>query len=217
MKKTGLLIVGMFALAALQAQTLTIQGGTTFSRLKWFDGGDSDFKQYEKTLIGYSGFVGVDYLEKKHFNLSTNAGFIRKGGKEINEFRDETGAKIGEDVSKVKLDYVSINTMASVKAPINDKFTAFLSAGPRFDYLLSCKSEYGELDFDNQWAKPDRNSYGMIVGGGLKYSLSAVQVGVRADYYIECNEIADWIVWPDGNTRITSQTYSVNLTLGYKL
>ena len=90
----------MFALAALQAQTLTIQGGTTFSRLKWFNGGDSDFKRYEKTLIGYSGFVGVDYLEKKHFNLSTNAGFIRKGGKEINEFRDETGAKIGEDVSK---------------------------------------------------------------------------------------------------------------------
>ena len=217
MKKTGLLIVGMFALAALQAQTLTIQGGTTFSRLNWHTDGTLHSERYEKMLIGYSGFVGVDYLEKKHFNLSTNAGFIRKGGKEINEFRDETGAKIGEDVSKAKLDYVSINTMASVKAPLNDKFTAFLSAGPRFDYLLSSKSEYSELDIDNNWTKPNRNSYGMIVGGGVKYFLSALQVGVRADYYIECNEIADWTAEYIGGSRVSSETYSVNLTLGYKL
>jgi hypothetical protein len=65
MKKTGLLIIAMFALATLQAQTLTIQGGTTFSRLNWHTDGTLHSERYEKTLIGYSGFVGVDYEAKR--------------------------------------------------------------------------------------------------------------------------------------------------------
>lgn len=115
MKKTGLLLIGLTFAILLNGQTFKIQGGTSISTLDWQLKGINVDPFYNETLIGYSVFAGVDYFDKQYFNLSSNIGMIRKGGKDEIQLTFADGDLTGETFTeKPTLDYLSINTTIDI-------------------------------------------------------------------------------------------------------
>jgi hypothetical protein len=60
----------------VQAQTIRLENGAAFTSLK----GNEDFSI--GVMRPYQIALGVSYLDRGWFNLSSQAGYIRKGGKE---------------------------------------------------------------------------------------------------------------------------------------
>lgn len=216
MKKTGLLLFGLTIAILTNAQIVKIQGGTSFSKLNWQLKGMNIGPIYNETLMGYSILAGVDYWDKKYFNISSNVGFIRKGGKDEFELIDQYGELTGQTITeKPTLDYLSINTMIDLKYKIKEAITPFISFGPRFDYLVSSSKHFDSL---KEIDALNSSSIGLIFGGGLKYDISKIQFGLRADYYLDFTKVAVWTIEDTGiDGEVTVKTFSINLTIGYKL
>jgi len=171
---------------------------------------------YNETLIGYSFFAGLDYLDKQYFNLSSNIGVIRKGGKDKIEISDQYGEFTGQTTTeKPTLDYLSVNTMLDLKYTIKEKVSPFVSFGPRIDYLIRSSKHFDDIEKIDEL---NSTSIGLILGGGLKYNISNLQFGLRADYYLDLTNVANWTFENTVNTgEINVNTYTINLTMGYKL
>ena len=215
-KKTGLLLIGLAITLFANGQIVKIQGGTSFSQLGLKTDMVDRVYLNNETMLGYSIFAGIDYLDKKHFNLSSNIGMIRKRGR-----GSVSHTSYGGDLSfalseKLSLDYLSVNTTMDFKYPI-EKISPFISFGPRFDYLLHSNNNpyVTQSNFD----AIKSTSFGLILGGGLKYDISKLQFGLRADYNLDFSKkIAEW---PDLETGsvcdILVNVFTVNLSIGYRL
>lgn len=165
--------------------------------------------------MGYSVFAGIGYLENKRFNLSSHLGLIRKGGKGTTILTTETGEPNGEKTEKAYLDYITVNTTLDVKYPIKDRIIPFISVGPRYDYLVSYSSDFDGL---NDIDALKKYNVGLILGGGIKYDLSKIQIGLRADYYLNFNKLADWPAQTENlSGKVDDKTMILNLMIGYKL
>jgi hypothetical protein len=198
MKRSQLLSIALLVTVLSFGQTLKIQSGVSISNIYIQTSGSSDnLTQDNKRLVGYSFFVGMDYLQHKNFNLSSNIGMLRKGGQSM--FYSTWG--YGQGI-KATLDYLSLNTTCDFQFPIEDKITPYISFGPRVDVLLNPISEYSSIN------------YGLLIGGGLKYPLSdKLQLGLRADYYLNLRDISK-----TGQARtVSDKTFTTNLVLGYRL
>ena len=216
MKRTGLLLIGLTIAILTNGQTIKIQGGTSISQLDWKINGTNVGSLYNETLIGCSFFAGLDYLDKKYINISSNIGLIRKGGKDEFQLTDQNGELTGEStVEKATLDYFSINTTVALKYNIKESYSPFISFGPRIDILINNSSQFDDVK-DVDWL--ETTSYGFVMGGGLNYYVSKFLIGIRGDYYFELNEIADWTdERPIGGSKISGKTFAINLSIGYKL
>lgn len=214
MKQFKLLVFGLLLSSLASGQTVKIQTGTTVSKLDW-EIGNMNFSPYNETLIGYSVFAGIEYLENKFFNLSSNLGVVRKGGKEKVTYVTETGELIDKKTEKATLDYITVNSTFDIQYPIKDKVLPFMSVGPRFDYLISYSNVFDSLKEIDALKK---YNIGLILGGGIKYDLSKVQIGLRADYYLDFYKVADWPA-QTGNLggKVNDKTVTLNFMIGYKL
>ena len=198
MKRLALLSIALLITGVSFGQVLKIQSGISISTIDIQTSGSSDnLTQENKRLVGYSFFVGMDYLQHKNFNLSSNIGMLRKGGQSMLY----TNWGYGQGI-KATLDYLSLNTTCDFQFPIEDKVMPFISFGPRVDVLLNPISEYNKLN------------YGLLLGGGLKYDINKkLQLGLRADYYLNFKDISK-----TGQTRtVSDKTFTTNLVLGYRL
>ena len=198
MKRLALLSIALLITGVSFGQVLKIQSGVSISNIDIQTSGSSDnLTQDNKRLVGYSFFVGMDYLQHKNFNLSSNIGMLRKGGQALLYSNWGYGQGI-----KATLDYLSLNTTCDFQFPIEDKRTPYISFGPRVDILLNPISEYNKIN------------YGLLLGGGLKYDINnKLQLGLRADYYLNFKDISK-----TGQTRtVSDKTFTTNLVLGYRL
>ena len=181
------------------SQIIKFQPGISLSNtdLKY----NSGYWQYSnKTLIGYSMFIGIDYLNDKYYNLSTNVGVVKKGGTVTATAPDEPIWRFN-----LNLDYLSLNTTFEVKYPLKYRITPFLSYGPRLDYLLN----------DNSLSGYNQFNYGILMGGGLKYDVNNFQIAIRSDYYLNfatINKPRTYIF-----SKINDKTTTICFTIGYKL
>lgn len=209
------LILSLLFSCLSMAQTLNFQAGTSYSKLSW-ETGAVDMKLFNEVSIAFNGFVGLDYLDKQYFNLSSNVGLLRKGGQAVIEILDDEGLETGETkMEKATLDYLTFNTLFDIKYPIKEKIIPFISVGPRLDYLVNSSKELETLDKMNAL---NSISYGLLLGGGLKYNLANLQLGLRADYYLNFNKVAEWPA-ETGNLggEVSDQTFTINLVVGYRL
>ena len=210
MKKVTLLLVGITTVFLVKGQTVNIQAGTSFSKLDWSLTSVETPKVFEESMIGYSFFAGIDYLDKSYFNLSSNIGMIRKGGKGVTTLYD--GIKISE---KPTMDYLSLNTTIDFKYRIREKIAPFIGFGPRFDYLLNSSRHFDELI---RLDKFNDISFGLIFGGGLKYDISDFRFGLRANYYLDFKNVAEWTGVDTGmGGKISVNVFTLNLSVGYRL
>ena len=195
-------------------QTIKIQTGVSVSNLDWKDIYD-DWSYNDNNLIGLPIFIGVDYLEKKYFSLSSNIGLLRKGGsitkfvpdelRNLHEgglYEDPVSAYPFHDLTTVaNIDYLSFNTTCDFNYPLKNNVTPFIGLGPRIDLLLDNVDIYNKC------------SYGLLFGGGLKYNMKKIQVGLRFDYYLNLNDIYK----TELNGTLSDKTFTTNLIIGYRL
>ncbi len=199
--------------SSLTAQTIHLQSGVAVSSLNWelINGGIF----YDDAIISPSVFVGIDYLKKKYYNLSSNIGYIRKGGSDVLQMTDALGNELGMLEDKITLDYVSLNTTFDVLIPaVKDKLFPFFSVGPRIDFLVA-NSE--RLDSYKKLDELHKTSYGLIIGTGIRYAFSRIELGIRADYLANFNKI---VYYEDEGTFYSSlkdKTALVSFTVGYRL
>ena len=216
MKIKTLFLIGLFFICHSQAQTLKIQTGASFNNLNWSLKNIGVSNMYNKLFAGYSFFLGVDYLEHKRYNLSSNVGLLQKGGAdefpEVNSNGDLTGNMVQDRAS---LNYISFNTCIDYKLMYNKDRQQFISIGPRVDYLYRHNKGFNSIDEIDALKSI---STGLIIGTGTKFNLKNFQVGLRADCYINFNKVADWA--PSQNNtggQIKSNTVTLNLSVGYIL
>ncbi len=212
MKRTVLLLAfsGMFFFA--KAQTLNIQAGTTISNLDW----ELNHYQpeYRRNIIGYSFFVGMDYLDKKYINLSSNIGFIRKGGMWDVELFEIEKNFITYYPEKATLDYFSTNTLIELKYPVTGRFIPFISLGPRVDFLVSRNARFEDF---NEQGFLHEVAFGILAGGGIKFVNGKSIIGFRFDYYADINDIATYQVFNQAEpAEIKARTFSLNVSYGYR-
>jgi hypothetical protein len=214
MKKAGLLFMGLMMAILANGQIIKVQGGTSISRLDWNLKGITVPTAYRESLIGYSLFAGIDYFDKQYVNFSSNVGLVRKGGKDEVPLTSIDGIPYLNLTTKPTLDYFSVNTMIDLKYRIKET-TPFISFGPRYDYLIKHSMHFDQL---KEVTEINRNTFGLIFGGGLKYDYFNFQFGLRADYYLDFNKIAEWTIESNGVTgEVSAKTYTINLTIGYRL
>jgi hypothetical protein len=206
--KNIILFIALTLASALNAQTLSVQGGTSISKLSWdLENISTPNKIYDKALVGYSIFAGIDYFDKTYFNLSSNIGMIRKGG---------THKAWGQtSLDKLTLDYLSANTTIDFKYRRHKAYFPFVSIGPRLDYMVGHSQHFDLVDEANELNKL---SAGLLLGAGVKVNLSDFQLGLRADYYLNFNPVADWrALTPNNGGQIKVSTFAISLSVGYRL
>lgn len=212
MKKTLLLTLFLGLCILMNGQVLKIQVGNSNSSLDWKLGNNS-YKIYDEKIKGHSLFIGLDYLEKKYFNLSSNFGIIIKGGSGFRFYVDPMGMPLISSNEKATIDYLSFNNTVDIKYPIKEKIFPFLSIGPRVDYLISSNNNF---KYTTTNYTLNKFSWGLNMGAGIKYQFSRFQIGVRGDYLVKLNKISDY----DNFSRtqeIKDKTFLVNAIVGFKL
>ncbi|MDR2907443.1 MAG: hypothetical protein LBU91_05595 [Bacteroidales bacterium] len=210
MKKHISFLSALILASAVHAQTLILQGGTSVSKLNWnLERISTPNAIHDKALNGHAIFAGIDYLDKPYFNLSSHIGLIRKGGLHDVPFSEQTTA------DKLTLDYASVNTTINLKYPIDKTYIPFVSIGPRLDYLVGHSEHFDVIADLNELQQV---SVGLLLGAGIKMNVKNVQLGLRADYYLNFKPIADWRNQNPGNGgHIRVNTFGVSLSVGYKL
>lgn len=212
--KHKLMLFTVLSIAIIaKGQMIKIQAGPAISQLKWqLKGIDAEF--FPQVLTSWAFLAGVDYMERRYFNLSSNIGMIRKGGRDEIMVTDPNGNHTGEYItSKPHLDYLTVNTC--IDFMLKKKLKPFIGIGPRFDYLLSYSKEFDKLDTLKDLR---HTSFGLLLGTGLKYDVSRLQFGLRADYYLDFTKVADWPAESNRfGGRISVKTLTVNVSIGYKL
>ena len=198
-------------------QLLKFQAGVSGSSLDWKIV-NGTVQQYKQKITGHSIFIGLDYLQKKYFNLSSNIGILRKGGEEDNIFfTDPFGQPLIGEKQKATLDYLSINTTFDLKYPIKEKLFPFVSLGPRLDYLTSNNDRFNSL---KEAKELNKFSYGINMGAGFQYQFLRFRIGIRGDYLLNLNHISDYTVtnmMRDERIQVKDKTFIGNLFLGVKL
>jgi len=208
MKQLKILSAAILICPFLFGQTLKIQTGVSSSNLDW-QISSLDWKHENKNLVGIPISIGLDYFQKKHFNISSNLGFLKKGGTVTLKAPQQvltSGITIGDDylsdqVTGANLDYLSFNTTCDFSYPLKNNITPFIGIGPRIDLLLNNEEIYNKY------------SYGLLFGGGLKYNIKKIQVGIRCDYYLNINNIYK----TEQYGTLRDKTFTTNIIIGYRL
>lgn len=213
MKRIVLLLTVICFFFSAQAQTFNVQAGTSVSHFYWRLAPHT-FRVFNENSPGYSFFVGMDYLERKYMNLSSNIGLIRKGGQMQLHVVNEAGEFTGLTNSRATLDYISINTLIELKHPINEKIIPFFSVGPRVDLLLVSSSQFTHLK-DQDYL--NNVNVGFIAGFGLKYNFIKSTIGIRFDHYTDINRVAKFTS-PENEKvyEVDAKMFSLNLSFGYR-
>lgn len=213
MKKFLLLTAGLLSFEFFYGQTIHLQGGMSVSKLDWVVEYNNvpTLSFFNTEVTGVNIYAGVDYLNSKYFNLSSNIGYIQKGGKEDNiSFTDGSGNVLYSGSVTTRIDYISANTLAELKYPVAKTIVPFISAGPRVDYLVNYDKDF--------WGSAIRQtSYGLLLGGGVKYVFDRIELGIRTDFYLNFIKVLN--NRPDAYTyaHVSDKTYTVNVSIGYRL
>jgi hypothetical protein len=217
MRKLIIICAGLFLTIGFSTgQIVKLQIGRNWSILG--DGKSTQsfdpLKGFDEPFPGYSVFIGIDYLNLKFFNLSSNLGYIlKKGEQSYISLRPNGGSDLV--TNKTNLGYLSINTTIDMKYPIRNLLIPFISLGPRLDYLISNKSE-------SRWDILKSSVFGITMGGGLKYNISKMQIGLRFDHYFNFNKNSELREMPSytgfiSAVPITEKTSLLSISIAYKL
>lgn len=199
MKKAVVIFLILLGAAMTQAQSVTIQGGMLRSNFEYI-GNDIYFcssPKFDKPLWSAFIYAGLHYLEKEHFEFSSNVGLLRKTSSPMNNYYN---------VEDLALNYLSFNSIFYAKYTFVNKITLFADLGPRADILIFKKNN--EL-FGGSYSNI---IYGAMAGAGVRYSFTKLKLAVSYDRYFDFNKTnynRSYEVWWKGS--------SLNLTVGYSL
>lgn len=183
------------------AQTLNVQAGVSISKLMASDSREFYSQHITNTMYG----LGIQYLEKKYIDLSTNVAYLRKGGHEPFAYTDAAGNPHGADFT---LDYVSVNTLAEPKIPLDQHLGLFIAIGPHLDFLVHHQDS--NVVFH---AQPlEKTAFGLTIGGGFHYTISRLRFTGQFGYIANIHQI-----YTDATDNIYDRTITITFSVGFHL
>ena len=216
MRDTILIIFFGLIVTCCYGQTINVRIGPSFSNLNWDNSASGD-EVFNKSIVGVDVLLGIDYLDFKYFNLSSNLGYIQKGGSgTIVVTAIHNPEEITTTDVKTKLNFITANTIFEAKVPIIKFITPFIHTGPRLDYLLSYDENVNLLKGFDDLKKLNKFIYGLIVGAGIDFKISKFKLGVAFDYYWNFNKLVDFTSSSGFQNQIFDKTFTLNAQLGYK-
>jgi len=197
-------------------QTIYIQAGPSISAMDWELKGTS-VKFFDKSVIGYNGKVGVDFLDHKYLDVFTSFSFIQKGGKDSIFVPEDSMIVNGTyQLKKARLNFISLSAGGEVKFPVKEHFIPFVMMGPRVDHLLSWNNDASFMDAFDKNDQLNKWIFGWDFGIGCKFIFDKVQLGLVYTYYSNFTAIAEDNRYSGMEQKISDNTQTINFLLGYR-
>jgi hypothetical protein len=195
-------------------QTLNLRFGPSFSNLNWNKSGADDYI-FDEGIIGFNFLLGLDYLDFRYFNLTSNIGILQKGGTgSLTDLQNPEG--ITESSATTILNYVTFNTMFVAKLPVKDRVVPFIHIGPRLDYLVSYSQTFNLFSQFTETDQLNKTMYGLVAGAGVDFKIKRFKIGIVVDYYKNFNKIVDYTSDSGKTDQIDDHTFTLNFQAGYK-
>jgi hypothetical protein len=213
MKKGFLLLLftGLYAIT-LHSQTLHLRVGVAPSRLNWTQNpGGFERTIYKAPVLGYALGLGIEYLDRQWFSLSSDFNFYRSGGKYTSEEEMQV-----RQYSEVILDYGSFSTVINFN-PLHGATKVQLQLGPRVDFLLGGKNQESLFEI-NQVEGLTEINYGFNVGLGLYRSFRKTQIGLQGTWLQRFEDLVPFTYTRTGVGNEGHETiFLLQLSLGLHL
>lgn len=196
-----LVIVLVFLALNVKAQVIKIENGFAITDLKIKNSSNDWVYPYQVSL-------GLDYMDREWYGLSSQIGFLRKGTGGIINRTGEWGEAGTEH--KLQLDYLTMNTTFRIKTPSVKTFVGYLGCGPRVDVFLKGRMKPNVSDFEVKGMH--KLIAGLKVEAGFYGQFDRMQVGLNFGYLPS-------FVKPYGgkNSGIKDRTFTLGLVVGYVL
>ncbi|MCD8267121.1 MAG: PorT family protein [Parabacteroides sp.] len=202
--------------AVMNAQVLKVEGGMAFSNLR--TSGLERNQLFNKFVIPFQGSIGIEYLDKKNFNLSSSIGYLRMGGKEkIYQYNGPDPANASLVDQKYFIDYLTINTLFNLKRSVH-RLTYYLGVGPRVDFKTGVREAGVESMEYIDGKQPEVNSavFGLKCEAGIWYALDdRFRLGANIGYLPSFTKA--WISPVVSDITMATRAFTLGLTLGYAL
>ncbi len=199
------------------AQIVSFEIGPSFSQMKWENSLVSTDKYFNENYVGFYTAIGLDYLQKKGFSLSSNIGYFTNGGKGAIDYTDEHGNIIGDTAQTTKLNFFTLNTMAKYNFMAEKKISPFVGLGVGLNYLISYDENVKFLEQFDEIDALNIMLLGLIGTAGLNVNLNKLRVGVELMYNYNLNKLVDYTGTPGISNRISVNYGALLLSVGYRL
>ncbi|MGA3014478.1 MAG: porin family protein [Bacteroidales bacterium] len=231
MKKFFYLLFLLFPVC-ISAQDLHLAIGPSFSLLKYTSTYTILSTIDNKSFTGFNVMAGVDYLKLKYFNLSSELGFIQKGGKDSVMATDAEGYGIARMWCTTKLNFLTVNSTANLRIPFKGYIYPYAFLGPRLDYLTGYTENVDLVSQFDAVKKLNKLIYGVIIGAGIDFKVKKFLLSIVFDYYFNLDRLVyyhyelppDCCSKSDKSVNITSddifyklidRTFTINARIGY--
>lgn len=241
MKKIIIIVLFSSVVSLVSAQTITFSTGVVQSTTKWRMERDQgalatfgmNYFQIPKTDISVS--LGLEYLEKEKWSVSSTIAYYQSGGKlAINERPNSNPAfrwDLENDVYDIP--YLGVNTNINLKLFQQNKTSLEGIVGIHLDYVLATENKALDLHYDRVdplWYMNEREALNRLNGGvnvGARYAinLDRWKLGLQYIYAPKILKLAHYDFEESGkpyNNNISAFTVTekasfIELTFGYKL
>lgn len=192
----ALLLITSFL--SVKAQCIRLENGFSFSSLK-----SDRVPMFTDNIQRYAFLVGADYWEHSYWNLSSEIGYVTKGGKEKDLILDDN---IANDYIESQ-NYLHLNTTFRVKYSISQTHF-YVGIGPKVDILVK---ERRDNDFMLKEYEYRKLNWGLKPEIGLYQTLKdKIRVGLSASYLLNFRGMmhSPYIIKKDN-------TFLLTFSLGY--
>ena len=192
----------------MKAQVLKIENGIAFSSL--VNEGEDLF---DKSLSSYQMSIGLDYLDQGWYALSSNVGYLRKGGSFDFYEATDPGLNMLKRNMKYMFDYITLNTTFRVKTLSDSGWNFYAGVGPRVDVNVKRHISLGDMDslFPEQTAPAvNRIIVGLKCETGVNYNFDRYLLGLNVSYLPS-------FIKPNKDFIAHDRTFTVGILLGYRL
>ena len=219
MRKIILIIVAFLSMGVRDVYSQVIKMEHR-ANLTWMDGGG-----FTKKNPSYSFMVGCDYLENDWMMLSSEIGYVKRGGRSSWQFdrNYNSDGSIKEIYFRrmADLNYFQINTTFRFKHDFK-RATIFMGVGPTIDFLLGDKSEWQTRPIDSDKITANKGSihhsnvlYGLKYELGVNYHINSKWIAILNVNYLnsfKCSTIGYY-----NEESFRNKTVSISLGIGYRI
>ena len=161
----------------------------------------------------YQMSIGLDYLDQGWYALSSNVGYLRKGGSFDFYEATDPGLNMLKRNMKYMFDYITLNTTFRVKTLSDSGWNFYAGVGPRVDVNVKRHISLGDMDslFPEQTAPAvNRIIVGLKCETGVNYNFDRYLLGLNVSYLPS-------FIKPNKDFIAHDRTFTVGILLGYRL
>ncbi len=206
------LVCVLLSIAAMgKAQVVTLENGFSITSMR-------HSKVVSGNVYPYQMALGMQYMDKGWYNLSSSIGYMRRGGQEKILYASITGENNDYLTVKDKLHYLTVSTTFDIKKTSQDGYTFFIGVGPRLDFKLkSVEVTYSDFDQSRpEGYEPTKENldgihpvlFGLKCVGGIRKDIGNMQLGFNIAYLPSFTHLSK---------GVHDRTFTFGLSLGYKL